>query len=63
MDTVQMVRERLSGRTWTQLKEIEAATGVPAHTIRHIQLGNTLNPGYNTVEPLRVYLDRERTTS
>ena len=61
MDSIEFVKTKLAGRTWTQLRALSEATGVPAHTIRHIALGNTKNPGYKTVEPLRIELEREGT--
>jgi len=59
MDTVEYVKAGLAGRTWTELRVIATATGVPTHTIRHIALGNTKDPRHHTLEPLRAYLEAE----
>ena len=59
VDTVEYIRTKLSGRTWTELKAISVATGIPAHTIRNIASGNTVNPGVKTADPIRRFLDSE----
>lgn len=57
MDAVTLIRSRLEHATRTELKAIARVTGVPFHTLRKIVDGETTNPRYQTVEPLRQYVE------
>ena len=56
MDSLALVRSRLEHATRQELKAVASFTGVPFHTLRKIVDGETRNPRYHTIEPLRRYV-------
>ena len=57
MDSLAMIKSRLGNATWAELKVVAEFTGVPFHTLRKVIYGETVNPRYQTVEPLRRYVE------
>lgn len=57
MDSLALVRSRLEHATRQELKAVASFTGVPFHTLRKIVDGETRNPRYHTIEPLRRYVE------
>jgi predicted transcriptional regulator len=57
MDSLTLIRTRLEHATRTELKAVAEFTGVPFHTLRKIVDGETRNPRYQTIEPLRKYVE------
>lgn len=59
MDSVTYVKTRLAAAPHSRIREVADAAGIPFYTALKIVKGETKNPGYNTVEPLRAYLERD----
>jgi hypothetical protein len=57
MDSLTLIRSRLGSATRVELKAVAEFTGVPFHTLRKIVDGETRNPRFNTVEPLRKFVE------
>jgi predicted transcriptional regulator len=57
MDSLTLIRSRLGSATRPELKAVAEFTGIPFHTLRKIVDGETQNPRFNTIEPLRKYVE------
>jgi hypothetical protein len=57
MDSIEYVKTKLAAATHAEIRAVANASGVPFHTVLKIVKGETKNPGYRTVEPLRAYLE------
>lgn len=61
MSTIDIIRDALSGLTWTQLCKVADEIRIPPHTVRRIVSGATKNPSFESVEALRKYVEGHRT--
>ncbi len=61
--SAETVREALAGLTLKQLEKLSELSGVPMTTIYKIRLGNTENPGIETVRQFAPHIAQAATDS
>lgn len=60
MNLFEQLRAFLADCDMDDMRRMEAATGVPIHTIMKIRSGETANPRIKTVEALMLYVKPPR---
>lgn len=50
MDIFNTIKSELDARSWQQVTELAAASGVPFHTLAKIRRGETKDPGVLTCQ-------------
>ena len=60
MDMLETVRQAITQKPASRLKEIAAGASVPYMTIRKVAFGPTKNPRYDTIRKIAEFLNQEQ---